>query len=76
MGHPALEEFCRIPMLQSLQTLHFRRFQRIFKDEVQPLLDERERLIEEKHALLEENAALKRQLENKRGRKHTETVPA
>ena len=59
MGHPAINEFCRIFALDQMRPQAFRRFQRVFRDEVQPQLDERERL-------LEENAALKAEIETLR----------
>jgi hypothetical protein len=40
------------------------------------LLDEREKLILENHTLVEANTMLLRQLDEKRGRKKTEAVPA
>jgi len=51
--HGLLDEFCRAGELRPGK-LH--QFQREFRDQIQPLLDERERL-------LEENAALRAQLE-------------
>ncbi len=55
MGHPLIEEFCRVGSPDSLRMEFFRRCQRVFREEVQPQLDERERL-------LVENADLKAQL--------------
>lgn len=52
MGHPLIDEFCRA------HTLHpdfIRRCQRVFRSDVQPLLDQLE-------PLRAENAALKAQL--------------
>lgn len=57
MGHPLIDEFCRIHTQESLRPDFFRRCQRVFRDEVQPQLDERDRL-------LDENATLKAQLED------------
>lgn len=56
MGHPAINEFCRVKSIGSLRLDVFRRMQRLFRDEVNPRLDERD-------VLLEENAALKAELE-------------
>ena len=56
MGHPAINEFCRVKSLGLLRTETFRRMQRLFRDEVNPQLDEREQL-------LRENAALKAEVE-------------
>ena len=56
MGHPAIHEFCRVKSMGSLRLDVFRRMQRLFRDEVNPRLDERDRL-------LEENAALKAEVE-------------
>lgn len=54
MGHPLIDEFCRISGAFSPDFL--RRCQRVFRGEVQPQLDERE-------VLLAENADLKAQIE-------------
>lgn len=59
MGHPTIDEFCRIGMLSQMQPINFRKFQRVFRDEVQPQLEERS-------ALLLENAALKLEVERLR----------
>ena len=56
MGHPLLDEFCRVHSQDSLRPDFFRRCQRVFRDEIQPQLDEREQL-------LAENARLIAQLE-------------
>lgn len=56
MGHPLVEEFCRVHGFSGLQPSFFNRCQRVFREEVLPQLDERERL-------LEENAQLKTQVE-------------
>lgn len=69
MGHPLIEEFCRA---HELHPTFLRRCQRVFRDEIQPLIDERE-------ALLVENAELKAKLEElqaKATRKRAEGVPA
>jgi hypothetical protein len=47
MGHELIAEFCRA---HELRTEFFRRCQRVFRDEVQPQLDERERLLVENAA--------------------------
>ncbi len=66
MGHPTIDEFCRAHDFQA----HFlRRCQRVFREEVQPQLDERERL-------LDENAALKAQIETLTRGKKVSAVPA
>jgi hypothetical protein len=65
MGHPLIEAFCR--QSGQLQPEFYRRCQRVFRDEVQPMLDERDRLIEE-------NATLKAQLE-KQNRKAAKADP-
>lgn len=59
MGHPVIDEFCRA---REFRPDFLRRCQRIFRDEVIPLLDEREHL-------LRENADLKAQLERTGKRK-------
>lgn len=56
MGHPLIDEFCRIAGVGSCQSHVFNRLQRELRDDIQPKLDERERV-------LEENAALKIQIE-------------
>lgn len=55
MGHPLIDEFCRAGSSQ-LRPEFFRRCQRVFRDEVNPVFDEAERL-------REENADLKAKLE-------------
>jgi hypothetical protein len=68
MGHPLVEAFCR--QGGTLQPEFYRRCQRVFREEVQPMLDERDRLIEE-------NAALKAQVEKLTTRKaKADPVPA
>jgi hypothetical protein len=53
-----------------MQTIFFRRMQRVLRDEVQPMLDERDRL-------LAENAELRAEVEKASKRKpRTETVTA
>jgi hypothetical protein len=47
MAHPIIEEFCRIHSPERMQTIFFRRMQRVLRDEVQPMLDERDRLLVE-----------------------------
>jgi len=67
MGHELIAEFCRA---HTFQDNFLRRCQRVFRDEVQPQLDERE-------TLLAENATLKAQLEQlqaKATRKRAEAV--
>jgi hypothetical protein len=59
MGHPLIDEFCRQP--GELRADFYRRCQRVFRDEVQPALDEAERL-------KVENAALKADLEKWHGK--------
>lgn len=54
MAHPVIEEMSRCYALANVQSTAFRRWQRVLRDEVQPLLDERERLIEENAQLREE----------------------
>jgi len=48
MGHPLIEEFCRA---NNFQPSFLRRCQRVFREEVQPLLDQRDVLAEENDAL-------------------------
>lgn len=74
MGHPLIDEFCRSAELQP----HFiRRCQRVFREEVQPMLDERERLLEQNEGLKHENERLKKSLESATSRrKVSEVVPA
>jgi hypothetical protein len=70
MAHPIIEEFCRIHSPERMQTIFFRRMQRVLRDEVQPMLDERDRL-------LAENAELRAEVEKASKRKpRTETVTA
>jgi hypothetical protein len=54
MDHPLLSEFCRAS--GQLRPEFFRRCQRVFRDEIAPMLTEVE-------TLREENATLKQQLE-------------
>lgn len=72
MGHPLIEEFCRQAGLE-LRPEFFRRCQRVFRDEVQPRLEQAD-------VLEAENAALKARIETlekpTRRPKSTETVPA
>jgi hypothetical protein len=74
--HPVIEDLCRVHSVQALRQDFFRRCQRLLRDDIQPLLDEREKLILENHTLVEANTMLLRQLDEKRGRKKTEAVPA
>jgi regulator of replication initiation timing len=53
MGHPLIDEFCRA---HDFRPDFLRRCQRVFRDEINPLLEEREQL-------LVENAHLKAQLD-------------
>ena len=53
MGHPLIDEFCRVPGVANCQPHFFNRCQRVFKYEVQPMIDRLER----------ENAELKARLE-------------
>jgi hypothetical protein len=55
MGHPLVDEFCRAKT-PDLRPDFFRRCQRVFRDEVNPVYDEAIRL-------REENADLKAKLE-------------
>lgn len=77
MGHAIIDEFCRVYSLSSLQNVHFRRMQRVMRDEIQPLLDDHDRLVQENAALKAEIETLKTQ---KRGpgrpRKDAEAVTA
>lgn len=66
MGHPLIDEFCRAGYLRPG---FLRKFQREFREQIEPLLNERERL-------LVENAELKAQLEAKRPRKGTDASAA
>ena len=56
MGHPIIDELCRVHGPDDMRFEFFQRCKRILRDEVNPMLDERERL-------LEENMALKADLE-------------
>lgn len=56
MGHPTIEEFCRVSSPSDLRPEFFARCKRIFRDEVQPRLDERD-------TLLVENEELKKEVE-------------
>lgn len=67
MGHPLVDEFCRA---HQLDPSFLRRCQRVFRDEVQPQIDERT-------VLLEENATLKatlKELTDKAARKRAEAA--
>jgi len=52
---------CRCHSLKDVQNHAFRRWQREFREQVQPMLDEREKLIEENHELREQVARLEGQ---------------
>lgn len=56
MGHPTIEEFCRAG---DLRPGMLRRFQREFREVIQPLLAEREQLLIEVEQLRAENTSLK-----------------
>lgn len=56
MGHPLIDEFCR--QAGELRPDFFRRCQRVFRDEVQPVLDEAEALRTENARLQQEIARL------------------
>lgn len=60
MGHPLIEQFCQ--QSGELRLDFYRRCQRVFRDEVQPMLDEAERL-------KVENAELKAQLDKVKSKK-------
>lgn len=64
MGHPLIDQVCRIHGPDEMQFEFFQRVKRALRDEIGPQLEERERL-------LVENIDLKVQLEKKR-----EKVPA
>jgi hypothetical protein len=63
MGHPLIEEFCR--QGGQLRPEFYRRCQRVFRDEVQPMLDERDRLLEENARLKDELTIAKSQAARK-----------
>lgn len=69
MGHPLIDDFCRVQGVGNCQAHFFNRCQRVFRDEVQPQLDERERL-------LEENAMLKAEIAKLTAKKKPEAVTA
>jgi hypothetical protein len=58
MAHPIIEEFCRIHTPDRMQTVFFRRMQRVLRDEIAPMLDERERLLVEVDELGSKNTGL------------------
>lgn len=58
MGHPLLDEFCRISGVGNCQAHFFNRCQREFRDTINPALDERERLLVENANLKAQIAAL------------------
>jgi hypothetical protein len=45
MGHPLLEQFCRINGVHNCQSHFFNRVQRELQSEIQPMLDERDALL-------------------------------
>jgi F0F1-type ATP synthase membrane subunit b/b' len=57
MGHPAIDEFCRINSLGNFRPETFRRMQRVFRDEINPRLDERDRLVAESEQSKKQYAA-------------------
>ena len=60
MGHPLIDEFCRA---HQFDPSFLRRCQRVFREEVQPLIDERDQLeqrVRELQADLDEATAPKR----------------
>jgi predicted nucleic acid-binding Zn-ribbon protein len=63
MAHPVIEEINRCYHLNNVRDIAFRRWQRLLRDEVQPMLDEREKLIEENAALLEQIRLLRNAVE-------------
>jgi hypothetical protein len=65
MGHPLIDQFCSVKGPDHCRSDFFYRCQRVFREEVQPQLDERERL-------LEENAELKATIEKLRAKKKPE----
>jgi regulator of replication initiation timing len=67
VGHPLIDEFCRVAGVHQCQPQFFNRMQRELRDQVQPLLNERE-------SLLIENAQLRDQLAKAKPKR--ETVPA
>jgi len=56
MGHPLIDEFCRAHVLNPE---FLRRCQRVFREDVQPQLDERDRLLARVSELEAENSALR-----------------
>jgi hypothetical protein len=63
--HPVIEEIGRVFHLNNVRDQAFRRWQRLLRDEVQPLLDERDVFIEENARLREEVLLLQKQTERK-----------
>lgn len=59
MGHPLIDEFCRIPGVGACQATYFNRVQRELRDQINPLLDEREVLAKRVEELEAELAQLK-----------------
>jgi hypothetical protein len=63
MAHPVIEEINRVYHTSNIRDIAFRRWQRLLRDEVQPMLDEREKLIEENAALSEQIRLLRSAVE-------------
>lgn len=63
MGYPLIDEFCRA---HELRPEFFRRCQREFRNEVQPMLDQREQLLVENAALKAQVAELTAKADRKR----------
>lgn len=59
MGHPAIDEMNRCYSLGSVQSQAFRRWQRVLRDEVNPVWDDYQRLKDENEALKAENTELR-----------------
>jgi hypothetical protein len=74
--HPVLEEICRIYQLGQVQNTSFRRWQRLLRDEVQPMLDQLVVLEQAHGTLQQEHAALKAELEKSKTRGKKEPVTA
>lgn len=74
MPHELIAQFCRVPGLQNCRADFFSRCQRVFREEVQPQLDEREQLLGEKATLVAENLALKAELETLKGKKREKVL--
>lgn len=76
MGHPLIDEFCRIG--GAFHPEFLRRCQRVFREEVQPQLDERDRLLKENAALTAQMQAQATEIERLKAKpsKRAEKVPA